>query len=148
VYGEDVKINRAGLDLIKRFEGLRLEAYKCPAGVLTIGYGHTGDVEPGMKITEHQADVILGYDLEKFERGVTDLTEGIELNENEFSALVSFAFNTGLAALARSTLLSKIREGEPGVGEEFEKWVYGGGKKLPGLVARRAAERALFLTLP
>lgn len=141
-----MKTNKAGVDLIKRWEGLRLETYSCPAGVPTIGYGHTGaSVLPGSKITEHQADVILAADLEKFEAGVDRMAPG--LPGNEFSALVSFAFNLGLAALERSTLLKKVLAGDKaGAGAEFMKWTYAAGKVLPGLVKRRAAERALFLS--
>lgn len=139
------KTSQAGVDLIKRFEGLRLEAYLCPAGVWTLGYGHTGaHVLPGSKVTEHQAEVILQSDLERFERAVERLAPGA--SDNEFAALVSFAFNLGEAALARSTLLKKFLAGDkPGAAGEFAKWVYAAGKVLPGLVKRREAERTLFL---
>lgn len=143
------RTNEAGRALIKRFEGLRLDAYLCPAGVWTIGYGHTGDVRSGDRITEHQADAILDVDLDRFERAVGELTDGLELNENQFSALVSFAFNLGEAALTRSTLLRHLRAGDlERAADEFRKWVYAGGQVLPGLVKRRAAERELFLTRP
>jgi lysozyme len=139
-----VKTNDEGVALIKGAEGLRIKAYKCPAGTWTIGYGHTGDVKEGDQITGHQADVILRYDLERFEREVADMAPGA--NENEFAALVSFAFNLGSAALRRSTLLKKFLEGDKaGAGAEFMKWKYAAGHVLPGLVARRAAERKLFL---
>ena len=130
-------------DLIKEFEGLRLDAYRCPAGKLTIGYGHTGDVSETMKITEHQADVILDHDIECFEVDVRELAP--LANENQIQALTSFAFNVGIAALMRSSLLRLLNEGdEVGAAEQFDKWVYAGGRVLPGLVKRRAAERALF----
>lgn len=139
-----MKTNQAGLDLIKRFEGLRLDAYLCPAGRWTIGYGHTGDVKKGDEITEHQADAILELDLEHFEKHVSALAP--DANENEFAALVSFAFNLGVAALARSSLLKKHLAGDKqGAAAEFMKWKYAAGKVLPGLVKRRAAERELFL---
>lgn len=139
-----MKCNQAGKDLIKKWEGLKLKAYLCPAGVPTIGYGHTGDVKLGDKITPHQADVIFDLDLEKFEEGVTKLLK-VPVNENEFSALVSFAYNVGLGALGKSTLLALINRDKGSPELEFAKWTRGGGKVLPGLVKRRAEEKALFL---
>jgi lysozyme len=155
-----MKINQAGIDLIKRWEGLRLKAYTCPAGVWTIGYGHTGDVEPGDVITAHQADVILEeIDIPKHADDVFDLLveRGVNCNENQFAALVSFAFNLGVGRLAHSTLLEKFvagdlvrydRRGEVvgGAAAEFRKWKFAAGKVMPGLVARREAEMNLFLT--
>jgi lysozyme len=140
--------NAAGVALIKRFETFQSKAYLCPAGVPTIGYGHTGtDVRLGQTITEHQADVILALDLERFERGVTELVAGVDVTENQFAALVSLAFNIGLDALGKSTLLRKLRTGAPAreVAAEFERWVHASGKRLRGLELRRDAERALFL---
>jgi lysozyme len=165
-----MKTNPAGIELIKRFEGLRLQAYRCLAGVLTIGYGHTGDVEAHRVINEHQADAILSVDLDRFERGVTELTGGCGLNGNQFSALVSLAFNIGLEALKRSRLrrytrdlaaLSDLRvwgavTGEQAarkraaslerVASEFLIWSHVKGRRVDGLVKRREAERALFTT--
>jgi len=140
------KINEAGLELIKRFEGCSLVAYKCPAGIFTIGAGHTGDVKEGDQITQHQADVILTeIDLPKFEEGVERLCKDVGLSDNEFSALVSFAFNVGLEALAKSTLLKKLRLGQRrGAADELLRWNKAGGKVLAGLMKRREAERALF----
>lgn len=139
------RINEAGRDLIRKFEGLRLTAYKCPAGVWTIGYGHTGDVKKGDVITAHQADAILDVDLDKFERGVVNLLD-VDVNDNEFAALVSFAYNLGIGALGRSTLLKLINAGnKPQAATQFMKWTYAAGKVVPGLVRRRAAERELFL---
>ncbi len=152
-----MKTNAAGIALIKAAESLRLKAYLCPAGVWTIGYGHTGDVKRGDQITEHQADAILSVDLDRFERDVALLTQGITLNENEFSALVSFAFNVGsdidddtkAEGLGDSTLLRKLRAGDrAGAAAEFLKWTHANGGVMPGLVKRRAAERALFLRAP
>ncbi len=140
-------INDKGRDLLMTFEGCRLEAYKCPAGVTTIGFGHTGDVEMGQKITLHQAEAILEYDLHRFEQGVTELAP--HANANEFSSLVSFSFNLGLHALKMSTLLRFFNAGQKNAAAgEFLKWTRAGGKVLPGLVKRRAAERALFLEVP
>ena len=140
-----MKCNESGKDIIRQNEGLRLQAYICPSGIPTIGYGHTEGVKLGQKITEHQADVILDLDLEHFEKGVEGL--GLTLNENEFSALVSFAFNIGLHALGASTLVKKFRAGDKnGAAFEFSKWVRGStGAILPGLVKRRELERDLFL---
>jgi lysozyme len=116
--------------------------------VWTIAFGHTGpEVKEGQLITQHAADVILQHDLEKFEERVSDLTRKLALTENQFSALVSFAFNLGSTALANSTLMKRLLKGDTaGAAEQFEKWVNAGGKKLEGLVKRRAAERDLFLT--
>ena len=139
------KINCAGLAIIKKYEGLKLKAYKCPAGIWTIGWGHTGDVKASDVITTHQAEAILDADLDKFECGVEMLCP--RSNANQFSALVSFAFNVGIDALKKSTLLKLFLAGGPlAAAAQFAKWNKGGGKVLPGLVKRRAAERALFLS--
>lgn len=141
------RLNSAGMAMLKRHEGCRLEAYLCPAGVLTIGYGHTGDVAPGHRITQHQADVLLAYDVERFEGGVAGLFLGVPLSDNEFSALVCLAFNIGLAALGRSTLRRRLLAGDrEAAAAQFGRWSRAGGKRLPGLVKRRAEERELFLT--
>jgi len=139
-------ISKQGLELIKQFEGLRLKAYKCPAGIWTIGYGHTKGVYPGMTITEELADKFLVDDIWYFERGVESLV-AVPLTQGQFDALVSFAFNVGADGLGDSTLLKKLNSGDyAGAADEFPKWVYSRGKKLKGLVRRRAAERELFLT--
>lgn len=141
-----MKINQKGIDLIKHFEGLYLESYKCPAGVWTIGYGHTGGVSAGEKISGEKAEDLLKGDLEKFEKGVEELVQ-TDINEDQFSALVSFSFNLGLGNLSKSTLLKKLNAGDyTGAADEFPKWRKAGGKVLQGLVKRRAAERELFLS--
>jgi lysozyme len=141
-----VRINAAGVALIRSFEQLRLKAYLCPAGKWTIGYGHTGDVVEGRWITAHQADAILDVDLDKFERAV-ELAVSRPVNENQFSALVSFAFNVGVKAFCESTLLHHVRRGDfTAAGHEFSRWVYAGKVRLPGLIRRREAEAALFRT--
>ena len=146
-------INRAGLDLIKSFESLRLRAYRDPVGIWTVGYGHTGpDVYPGLEISKAEAEQLLADDLRESEDGVGEQVT-VPLNDNQFSALVSFAFNAGNGALKGSTLRKKLnRKDYKGAADEFRKWVYGtiGGRKvlLPGLVRRRAQERNLFLNLP
>ena len=140
-------VNAAGLSLIKDFEGLRLEAYLCPAGVWTIGYGHTEGISRGQKITQDQAEKLLREDLARYEQAVSRLVR-LPIGENQFAALVSFAFNLGESALASSTLLQKLNGGNhAGASEEFGRWVYAGNPptKLEGLVRRRAAERDLFL---
>ena len=140
-------LNRAGIDLVKQFEGLRLKAYKCPAGVWTIGYGHTGkDVEKGMVITEAQAEALLVSDLSKFADGVRRRVK-VRLNSNQFSALVSLAFNIGLGAFGKSTLLRKLNAGwYPAVPNEIRRWDIVGGKRMRGLTRRRDAEVALWET--
>jgi len=138
------KINDAGLALIKQFEGCELRAYRDPVGVLTIGYGHTGpDVTPGMTITQDQADALLRKDVARFEKAVAGMAKAA--TDNQFDALVSFAYNLGEEALRRSTLLRKHNEGDyAGAKAEFARWVNAGGKKLNGLVKRRASEAALY----
>lgn len=101
-----MKTNKAGVDIIKKYEGLRLDAYKCPAGVWTIGYGHTGDeVVEGIRITKDQAEKLLEDDLEKFEERVSRMLGLIPSNENQFSAMVSLGYNIGLGAFKTSSVL-------------------------------------------
>lgn len=142
---EIAKIGKAGLDLIKDFEGLKLRAYLCPAKVWTIGYGSTGPhVTAGKVITEAEAEELLKDDLDRFEKAVTRLVT-VPLRQNQYDALVSFAFNVGIGALERSTLLKRVnaRLFDLAFGE-FAKWNRAGGKVLAGLTRRRAAEAALF----
>lgn len=138
------RTNEVGRALIKAAEGKALQAYVCPAGVKTIGYGHTGvDVKLGQVITEAQAEELLSRDLAKFEADVARLCPST--TDNQFSALVSFAYNVGAANLAASTLRKKHNAGDyTGAKTEFGKWVRGGGRVLPGLVKRRAAEADLY----
>ena len=127
---------------IKTFEGLCLTATRCAAGVPTIGYGHTGpEVRIGQKISRAKADEIFSKDIDRFSEGVLRLLpKGIA--QRRFDALVSFAFNCGLGALQKSTLLKKVKAdpADPAIRAEFMKWVNAGGRKLQGLVRRRAAE--------
>lgn len=141
-----MEISQKGIDLIKRFEGCRLTSYKCPAGILTVGYGHTGsDVHAGMTITQNEADNLLKMDLIVHVNNVNKLVK-VPLNQNQFDALVSLEYNVGYGALAGSTLLRLLNAGDyKGAGGQFGRWVYGGGKILPGLVRRRKAETLLFL---
>ena len=139
-----MKTNQAGIDLIKRFEGCKLEAYRCPAGVLTIGYGTTRGVYEGMKITQSIAEKMLTDDLEAIETRLSNLN--LKVNENQFSALVSFIYNLGFGNFLNSTLFGKVKNNakDLSIKFEFERWVKAGGKVLPGLVKRRAAEWELF----
>lgn len=145
-----MKTSNRGIKLIKEAEGCVLKAYTCPAGVLTIGYGHTGkDVTEGLTITEEQAEELLKKDLEKFEKTVEKYVE-VEMNQNQFDALVSFTFNLGSGNLAKSTLLKKLNAKDyAGAAEQFLVWnkatVDGVKKELPGLTTRRKKERELFL---
>lgn len=140
-----------GIELIKEFEGCRLTAYKCPAGVWTIGYGHTGMVDgkliaSGMTITAAKATELLKKDLAEFEAAVNGCVTA-PITQNMFDALVSFSFNVGAGALRRSTLLKKLNAKDyDGAADELPKWNKAGGKVLNGLVRRRMAERELFLT--
>lgn len=136
-----------GVDLIKRFEGCRLQAYRCPAGVWTIGFGHTGtDVTEGQRITAEEADRLLREDLAHIERRVRQLVTA-PLTQNQFDAIVSFAYNVGLGALERSTLLKRLNtQDHRAAAAQFGLWTKASGRELPGLVRRRRAERDLFLS--
>lgn len=141
-----MNISQKGIDLIKNFEGCRLTAYRCPANILTIGYGHTGsDVVIGQKITQEQAEKLLKSDLLVHCNNVSRLVK-VPLTQNQFDALVSFEFNVGYGNFASSTMLKllnqkKYRE----AAAQFDRWVYANRKVLAGLVKRRAAEKTLFL---
>jgi len=133
------------IEQIKVFEGLRLEAYRDAAGVLTIGYGHTGsDISEGDRITVYWAKELLRNDLGATEAAVRRLH--VARTQGQFDALVSFAFNIGVGRLNGSTLLKVIREGgsKAAITKEFKRWVYAGGKKLRGLERRRAWEAKRF----
>lgn len=139
-----MKTGEKGLELIKHFEGLRLQAYQCSAHVWTIGYGHTAGVQPGDSVTTEQADSLLRQDIEESERSIARYVT-VPLNNCQFDALASFTFNLGAGNLRASTLLKKLNAGDySGAAEEFPRWVSAGGKKLPGLARRREAEKALF----
>lgn len=141
--------NKAGLKLIRDFEGLRLKSYRCAAGVWTVGYGHTGpDVFPNMTITPREANDLLASDLLRFERAVSESVK-MKINDNQFSALVSLAFNVGEGNLKKSTLLKHLNAGRYAMAAgEFVKWNKAKGKVLDGLTRRRVAERDLFNTPP
>jgi GH24 family phage-related lysozyme (muramidase) len=152
--GSTGKINAAGLDIVKSFEGMRTTAYPDPGTggePWTIGYGHTSaagppQVYPGLTITRAEAEEILQRDLIKYEKAVT---EAVTRNptSDQYSAMVSFTFNVGPAAFRDSTLLRKHNAGDfAGAANEFLRWVYAGGNVMPGLQRRRNAERALYLS--
>ena len=132
--------------LIKEFEGCKLQAYKCPADVWTIGYGHTDGVKEGDVITQEKADALLAADIDLFSSGVKRLVSA-NLDYNQLGALVSFAFNVGLGNFRHSSLLRLVNQGDfLDAANEFLKWNKANGKVLPGLTRRREAERALFLS--
>lgn len=145
-------ISAAGLDLIKSFEGYHRKlpsgdcvAYRCPAGVWTLGWGCTVGIREGMVWTPQQAEDALRREIAKFEAAVTRLVT-VEINQNQYDALVSFAYNCGEGALAKSTILRRTNAGDfDGAAKAFAMWNKGGGRVLPGLVRRRAEEAALFL---
>lgn len=146
-----MKLSDRGLALIKGFEGYHRRlpngdciAYRCPANVLTLGYGCTNGIKAGMIWTEKQAEEALAKELVGHEAAVLRLVS-VDLNQNQFDALVSFAYNCGDGALSKSTLLKKLNQGDyAGAQKEFLKWNRGGGKVLRGLSIRRAKESALF----
>ena len=141
-----MNISQKGIDLIKKFEGCRLTAYKCPSNVLTIGYGHTGsDVYIGKRITQEEADKLFSMDLKIHENNVNKLVK-VSLTQNQFDALVSFEFNIGYGQFSKSNLLKLLNEKKyKESAEQFESWVYSNGKVLQGLVKRRTEEKNLFL---
>ena len=145
-----MEINKAGKDLIKRFEGCKLKAYKCPAGVFTIGYGSTfyedgTKVKEGDVITQERADELFDVIISDFVR-MTDALVKSDVTENNFSALVSFTFNVGTGNLSKSTLLRKVNANpkDPSIKAEFMKWTRANNVVLKGLVRRREAEAKLY----
>ena len=137
----------AGIDLICSFEGLELKAYDDGVGVWTIGYGTTVingvKVKKGDTCTVEQAKKYMASDLKKFEAAVNKVQ--VPLNQNQFDALVSLTYNIGTGAFADSTLLKKLNAGDyKGAAAQFDVWVKAGGKRMQGLVNRRAVERKLF----
>lgn len=132
-------------DIIKACEGLRLDAYLCPANVWTIGYGHTRTAKSGLHIDESEAENLLRIDLAQTELFVSRYIR-LELNQNQFDALCSLVFNIGPGNFKASTLRMKLNRGDiEGAAAEFPKWRKAGGRVLPGLVKRRLMERDLFL---
>lgn len=141
-----MKTSSVGLELIKRFEGVRLSAYDDGVGVWTIGVGHTKGVKRGDTITMEQVDALLAEDVEEAEGDVTRCVK-VPLEQCQFDALVSWTFNLGGGALASSTMLKRLNQGDyDGAADEMLKWTRAGGRVLQGLVKRRISERILFLT--
>lgn len=149
-----MKLSNIGLSLLKQFEGCKLVAYRDSANIPTIGYGHIQGVKMSDKITQEQADQWLKEDVAKFERGVNKLVRelGVTITQNQFDALVCFAFNVGLSALQKSTLAKKLytmdnkdQQSVYAVADQFLRWNKAGGKVVQGLVNRRGKERLLFL---
>ena len=139
-----MKTSVEGLALIKKFEGLELEAYQCAAGVWTIGYGHTKDVQPGDVWSESHANHMLEVELEEFEEYINDNVT-VALSQNQFDALVSWVYNLGPANLKASTMLKVLNSGDyEGVPAQIKRWNKAGGKVLEGLIRRREAEALLF----
>lgn len=140
-----MKTSQKGIDLIKRFEGFSPTAYLCPAGVWTIGYGHTAGVRAGDSVDEDTAEDFLREDLADAEGAVGKYVK-VPLKQWQFDALVSFTFNLGSGNLYSSTLLKKVNRNpdDSAIRQEFEKWVYAGGRVLKGLVDRRKAEADMY----
>ena len=139
-----MKISQEGLSLIKKFEGCELEAYKCAAGVWTIGYGSTKGVKEGDTITQDGADKLLAEEMHEYEGYINDMVTS-DLKQNEFDALVSWVFNLGPSNLSSSTLLNRLNNKMwDDVPNQIKRWNKAGGVVLQGLVRRREAEALLF----
>jgi len=145
-----MKLNKAGADLIKEFEGCKLKAYQCSAKKWTIGYGNTfyedgSPVLPGHAITQEKANQLFELIANEFASKVAKLVSS-NVTDNQFGALVSFAYNCGIANLQKSTLLKKVNanHSDPSIRAEFLKWNKAGGKVLAGLTRRREAEANLY----
>jgi lysozyme len=137
-------ISQKGIDLIKAYEGLRLEAYQDSVGVWTIGYGTTRGVKAGQKITRAEAEQFLQAEVARFEPQLSALVK-VPLKQNQYDALTSFIYNLGATNLGSSTLLKLLNAGDyAGAAKQFGRWSKAGGKELAGLTARRAAESAMF----
>lgn len=134
--------------IIRHFEGLRLSAYRCPSGILTIGYGHTSGVKPDDTITQAQANDLLEHDVQEVEACLNRLQ--LNINQNQFDALTSFIFNIGQTAFTSSTMLKLIKANpdNPEIEKQFKRWVHSSGQILPGLQRRRQEEARLYFLKP
>jgi lysozyme len=140
-----MRASEKGLALIRQFEGLRLSAYKCPAGVATIGYGTTKGVKMGMEITRDEAERLLCEDVQRFADHVAALVK-VPLNQSQIDALIAFVYNIGPSAFGKSTMLKLINQGlVEDAANQFLRWNKVNGEPLAGLTRRRKAERDLFL---
>jgi len=140
-----MKASNDALNLIKEFEGLKLEAYKCSAGVWTIGYGHTQNVKKGMKITKEEAEKFLQQDIVNFEKQLNSL--GLNLRQNQFDALISLIFNIGFGTFKKSVLYNRIKANpdDLAIKNIWERsFIRAGGHILPGLIRRRKKEAQLY----
>lgn len=141
-----MQTSEAGMELIKQFEGVRLRAYDDGVGVWTIGVGHTKGVESGDTATMEQVDEWLREDLHDAESAVTSAVD-VSVEQHQFDALVSLAFNIGGGAFSSSTLVKKLNAGDYyGAADQFLRWNMAGGRPMAGLTKRRVAERKLFIT--
>ncbi|MCC8375602.1 lysozyme [Photorhabdus sp. HUG-39] len=141
-----MQISEKGLKALKGYEGCSLTAYRCPAGVWTIGYGHTRGVKPGDVVTEQQAEQFLLDDLAPVYLTI-EANVKVPLTQGQLDALCSFIFNCGTGAFVRSTLLKKLNAGDyRGAVGQFMEWNKAGGRVLPGLDARRSSEKTMFLS--
>ena len=139
-----VKISEKGLELLKHYEGCELTAYRCSADVLTIGYGHTKGVTEDMVITQEEADQMLQDEMPEYEGYINDKVT-VELNQDQFDAMVCWVYNLGSGNLSSSTLLKVLNDGDyDGVPEQMKRWNKAGGKVLNGLIKRRDSEAKLF----
>tara|TARA_B100001564_G_scaffold318861_2_gene295755 strand:- start:2061 stop:2504 length:444 start_codon:yes stop_codon:yes gene_type:complete len=139
-----MKISQEGLSLIKKFEGCELEAYRCAANVLTIGYGSTKGVKEGDTITQEEADSLLLHEMDEYESYINNMVKS-DLKQNEFDSLVSWVFNLGPSNLSSSTLLQKLNNKDwDDVPNQIKRWNKAGGQVKQGLVRRREAEALLF----
>jgi lysozyme len=139
-----MKTSQKGIDFIKRHEALRLNAYLDAVGVWTIGYGHTKTAKKGMTITEAEAEKLLVDDLKTAENEIN--SHNLPLKQHQFDALASFVFNVGTGAFRTSTLLKRIKidVNHPDIPKQLNRWIYGGGKVLSGLVKRRKQEADIY----
>ena len=141
---KDMNISQEGLSLIKKFEGCEYNAYKCAAGVWTIGYGHTAGVKEGDLVTQQEADKILEEDMKEYEGYINDYVT-VDLNQNQFDSLVSWVFNLGPNNLKSSSMLKVLNNGAyEDVPAQIKRWNKANGKTLDGLIRRREAEALLF----
>ena len=139
-----MEISQEGLSLIKKFEGCKLESYKCAAGVWTIGFGSTSGVSEGMEISQERAEALLLEDVAVFEEAVNKAVE-VPLEQYEFDALVSWTFNLGPSNLNSSTMLKVLNENKKNeVPAQMRRWNKANGETLQGLIRRREAESLLF----
>lgn len=143
-----MKISKRGIELIKKYEGFKPYAYLCPAGVVTIGYGHTRGVRLGQTCTEVEAEQFLREDLEIAEAEVNKVADEVRLTQGNFDSLVSFTFNLGARNFNTSTLRKKVlnNPADTTIMGEFGKWVYVKGKVSPGLQRRRLEESKLYFS--